>query len=314
MNSNSAINSRVMQRVLSKKAHSRERLKLQAEQKLNEAFCIAEIKEAHDKYIAAAYDTRLDEQTRTARAETLHKAYINALLKNGFSSRDFETGQECPHCHDKGFVSGEICGCVKGEYIAELAEECGINNSFFSFKDNEASKSGKASTKPELQKIYRAFKEICAKYPQIKYNVILIAGATGTGKSCLASAMCRAFIENGNSALFMSAFAFNAKMLECHTAPVAQKRQLISDILSAELLVIDDLGTEPVYTNVTAEYLLTVLEERLRASKLTFITSNMDMSDILDHYGERIFSRLNDKRHCLVKRLPGDDLRLTQKV
>ena len=78
----------------------------------------------------------------------------------------------------------------------------------------------------------------------------------------------------------------------------------------ADLLVIDDLGSEPRYRNVTCEYLLLVLEERSSRKLSTVITTNLSPDDIMRQYNERIYSRMCDKRGSLFLPFTGDDLRL----
>ena len=62
--------------------------------------------------------------------------------------------------------------------------------------------------------------------------------------------------------------------------------------------------------NVTLEYLQLVLDERTRDGRTTVITTNLSEKQLKDRYGERIFSRLSDTRHALLRRIPGKDLRL----
>lgn len=146
-------------------------------------------------------------------------------------------------------------------------------------------------------------------YPDVKYRYILLSGGTGTGKTVLATAAAREMIRHGHSAVVMSANAFNSLMLKCHTSPYSERDGITSDVMSAEMLVIDDLGTEPVYNNVTFEYLLLVLSERFSHRLPTVITTNLDADDFSKRYNERICSRLFDRRVSKVIEFSGDDLR-----
>lgn len=76
------------------------------------------------------------------------------------------------------------------------------------------------------------------------------------------------------------------------------------------MLVIDDLGTEPMLKNVTVEYLLLVLEERQTRGRATVITTNLTGENILNRYGERIYSRLSHKQYSMMIEMKGNDLRL----
>ena len=140
----------------------------------------------------------------------------------------------------------------------------------------------------------------------------LIAGATGTGKSCLASAMARkAVLEKAKSALVLSAYEFNNTCLNSHLAPIDEKSAVLHNLVNCDFIVIDDLGTEPMLKNVTCEYMQLVLDERIRKGLTTIITTNLSELQLKERYGERIFSRLSDTKHSLMRRIPGKDLRLS---
>ena len=79
---------------------------------------------------------------------------------------------------------------------------------------------------------------------------------------------------------------------------------------TAEVLVIDDLGTEPMLENITIEYLFTLLNER-RANRLpTLVATNLTPRELQARYTERIFSRLMDRSETQVLLFFGEDVRL----
>ena len=80
--------------------------------------------------------------------------------------------------------------------------------------------------------------------------------------------------------------------------------------LSSEILFIDDLGSENKIKNVTNEYLYLVLNERMLHHKKTVISTNLNLEQIQDVYGERIFSRLMHKKQSLKIKVSGKDLRI----
>ena len=64
----------------------------------------------------------------------------------------------------------------------------------------------------------------------------------------------------------------------------------LSFLQDAQLLLIDDLGTEPMTQNVTTEYLFDLLNRRIEAGRHTAVATNVE--DLQARYGERISSRL----------------------
>ena len=81
-------------------------------------------------------------------------------------------------------------------------------------------------------------------------------------------------------------------------------------LLETPLLLVDDLGTEPLMRNITVEYLFLLINERMEAGLSTMVTTNLNPAQILERYGERVCSRLFDRASALAIRLEGKDLRL----
>ena len=77
-----------------------------------------------------------------------------------------------------------------------------------------------------------------------------------------------------------------------------------------ELLLIDDLGNEPEIRNVTNEYLLEIVDKRLELGLATIYSTNLEPSDMLKVYGERITSRIMARNTTEIISLRGEDLRL----
>ena len=85
------------------------------------------------------------------------------------------------------------------------------------------------------------------------------------------------------------------------------KNRLWKTFEDADAILIDDLGTEQVLNNVTIPYLLELLTER--TDKVTIITTNLSALDLEQRYGQRIVSRLLDKKLSYPLIFKGNDLR-----
>ncbi|MBR7162889.1 MAG: ATP-binding protein [Clostridia bacterium] len=275
------------------------------------AFENPEISKAQAEYARVKFDALMkgvknDENIKKARLN-----YENALKKYGYGENAFEYQPICSKCNDTGFVDGKICSCVYNEYIARLKNECDIEaRAPFSFADSNTSKMTREQT-DAINKLYGFSWEYVSMYPNVKKHILVFMGATGTGKSCLAQAIARKAVDHGKSALVYSAYEFNTTCLNCHLAPIDEKDNILYNLMTADFVVIDDLGTEPMLKNVTCEYLQLILDERLRSGLTTIITTNLSEIQLKERYGERIFSRLCDAKHSLMRRIPGKDLRLS---
>lgn len=287
-----------------------DRAKQAALQRAQAALSIDEISRAQSEYARLAFAPS-DDAEHVKIVEKARLAYQNALKKYGFDQNDFEYHPICPLCNDTGVVKGKMCKCIKDEYIANLKKECNVDSlAKFSFDDCDLDKVKDEAQKANLATLYAAMKKYVAKFPKSDCSTIVLSGSVGTGKTCLASAISRAVVEKGYAAKIMSAYEFNALMLKIHTSPIAERNALIHDVITADLLLIDDLGTEPMLKNVTVEYLLLVIEERQTIGRATLVTTNLDTDGILLRYGERIYSRLSHKQRSKIIEMNGKDLRI----
>lgn len=301
----------ILERIIAERKRRREAEENKAAERKAAMFSVSEISDAHAEYTNLVFENIKKPLSDPSRIKKTYDKYLAAMKKYGYSLKDFEYRPVCKICSDAGVKDGKICKCVRDEYISELKRECEIDlRAPFSFTDCNTEKIKDEKQKTALDSLYRLMKAYVRVFPEIRYPLLVFTGGTGTGKSCLASAMARGFVERGKSALIFSAYEFNAKMLECHTSPISERSARMNEVIKCDALIIDDLGTEPMLKNVTLEYLQLVLDERVRNKKCTVITTNLDMNGLLRRYGERIFSRLSDKAHSLMRNIPGDDLRL----
>lgn len=300
-----------MQRVLDEATAKRTSKQLAADEYRDRIYSIPEISAAQKAYTTAKFNALF----KTGKAEgaevtSTKAAYVSALEKHGVNENDFIAKPDCTLCNDTGIYDDKACACVRKAFIEELKKECELDKrapfAFSDFNPIYATDEQKSA----LSKLYKVMETYVDKYPNVKYPLILFLGTTGTGKSCLASAMVRkSVLSYGRSALKMSAYELNNVFLTAHTSFLSEKQRILHDVMTVDMLVIDDLGTEPMLKNVTVEYLQLLLEERTQAKKTTVITTNMNEKQLLKCYGERIFSRISDKNTTLAKQLTGNDMR-----
>ncbi|MDR1094509.1 MAG: ATP-binding protein [Clostridiales bacterium] len=153
-------------------------------------------------------------------------------------------------------------------------------------------------------------RDYCKKFPNAQYRNVFITGSVGSGKSHLISCMANEVLKKSETVQFLTSFAFGNQMLKANFAPIDERESLISPLLETDLLILDDLGAEPVLNNITIEYLYLVLNERLIIGKNTVLTTNLSPADFLARYGSRVFSRAMDKKSTYIAYMDGPDLRL----
>lgn len=209
---------------------------------------------------------------------------------------------ECQICQDTAFVGGKICSCVKKLVI----------NSQATFELNSFSQSKVeifGQNAPLYLSTQNTLQALCSKFPNNKMKNVVLMGKTGTGKTFLASCMANAIMQKGYSVMFLTAFETVEKMLKYHTTFDNTKTSYLAPLLDCDLLVIDDLGSESLYKNVTVEYFFHIINERRLSGKTTVITTNLSLNEIALRYGERTASRLFDKKSCYAKEFDFTDTR-----
>lgn len=225
------------------------------------------------------------------------KKLDNLLTKLNIKKELLSPAYTCKKCNDTGYINSKMCSCLKEEINKKLLEKSGFNHKLKSFEDCKLPTN-----------IQNTLKKWCDKDSQ--YKIILFCGKTGVGKTFVTECMANRLIENEQIVYFSSAFNMNQLLLNYRTTFDSSKNEFLEDLLEPDYLFIDDLGTEPIFKNVTVEGLHNVLSDRIEKNKYTIISTNLSLDGIEQTYGERIFSRLVNKKTSLLINVENEDLRL----
>ena len=76
-----------------------------------------------------------------------------------------------------------------------------------------------------------------------------------------------------------------------------------------DVLMIDDMGVEPLMENITIVQWFNLINERQLRGKGTVISTNLNVEELRRRYTERITSRLLDGKQCMLLQFLGDDVR-----
>lgn len=236
------------------------------------------------------------------------KEKVLAML--GLTKKDLVPKYVCSKCNDTGFIDGKPCVCYQKRKNDELKKVFGLEMSSQNSFDGYSTKICKNEKHSEnLQKIADILKKWAENYPKITKTNIVIAGNTGVGKTYLTTCFAGELAKKGINICFASAFELNDAFMKYHTTFDAGKNYWLSPYLGADVLFIDDLGTEPMLKNVTKNYLYLLISERERFGKPIVISTNLKLDELNARYDERISSRLCNKRNSLLLFIEGEDLR-----
>ncbi|MGI6240095.1 MAG: ATP-binding protein [Christensenellales bacterium] len=243
---------------------------------------------------------------------------IRARLKLlGLPEDHLDERYRCEICHDTGYTSeipAKFCVCFENALRMRQFEDgtmAGLEEQNFAAYDEELVR--RANPDPELFKRLIAAKMYSERYadlfPQNERPNIVFSGPGGVGKTFLLNAIYARIVERGQSGIRVTAYRMHETMRKKHMGTEADARSF-EELIEAPILLIDDLGTEPMLRNITVEYLFTLLNERCAQKMHTVIATNLSPAQIKDRYGERVSSRMLDGARCALIRLAGSDLRI----
>ena len=276
-----------------------------------------EYKTLHEKYRVLIREIgKAKAYGDTKKAKELEKELSNAkaelekvMKKIEISPKDLVPQFICKLCNDTGKVDGNPCMCYKKRFYRLLAENY-AEKKFATFEEFDKKLVATAKQKKQLEGIKDIFLKLAEVCPNNNNHIFLLCGTTGVGKTFLAECLVSKMLELGKIAAFVSAFDMNNNFLKYHTTFNDEKMYYYNLLSEPDLLVIDDLGTEPILKNVTLNYLTTLLDDRCFNKKTTIITTNLAPNQLIERYGDRVCSRILNKQDSIMLNIDGDDLRI----
>lgn len=256
---------------------------------------------------------------RTAAAAALAKAKqdLTALLASSGRPADaLEPHFTCKKCQDTGTFEGHTCICVhklmqklRREEIESLSSlsissfdtmELRYYPNTMDDKLGEPVRSYMGSLLAEL----RAYAE---EFDRSSENLMLFGNA-GLGKTHAALAIAGIVLEKDFDVIYVSSPDFFSKLEALHFGadPGGEEETLLQTAAGADLLILDDLGTE-FNSSFFLSTLYSLLNNRLGAHLPTIVTTNITDGALLEKlYTEKISSRLSAFVPCLFA---GQDIR-----
>ena len=298
-----------------------ERTEQERKEKIRTAYPeIQHLVEERESLIHNAIRGILNRQENTgnipSRMEELNGKIRAGLCSAGFPEDYLAPVRQCPLCNDTGYTGypvKEPCECFVRAYQRKIRERIGLDGgkpeTFSAFDSNiipDIPIPGQPFTQRQLTEAARRKCEKWAgSYPDVPFRNVLLTGKSGLGKTFLLHAMANRLVERGMNVLTISAYRFFRTAREDYF----ERENSLEELMDIPVLMIDDLGTEPLMKNVTVELLFSLLNERLIRGKATIISTNLTLEELRERYTERIVSRINDPHNSLVIALEGKDLR-----
>lgn len=140
-------------------------------------------------------------------------------------------------------------------------------------------------------KAYKLCQKYVDKFNEMSENNqgLLFWGNTGTGKSFTAACIANALIEKGYSVVMTSL----VKILSKTQGFSDEENEIMEKIVSADLLILDDLGAERD-TGYAVEKVYNIVNSRYDAAKPLIVTTNVPFSAIRQN-SDMKYARINDR-------------------
>jgi DNA replication protein DnaC len=236
------------------------------------------------------------------------------LLINAGYPRDYlDMKYLCPICNDTGYLQSgsmsEKCACYKQYFLNLLYKQSNLkltesenfdsfNESYYPAEVNVAKYGIEVSPRENIVFIKDSCLKFVNNFSSVDEKNLFFCGPTGVGKTFMANCIAAELLKSGVTILYQtSTMLFNAineyKMKAFKEEGFEDSGY--KDIFEAELLIIDDLGTESPSAARYAE-LLNILNTRhlnnLTKPCKTIISTNISIKKLHEYYDERIVSRI----------------------
>ena len=257
------------------------------------------------------------DRAAAAAALTKAKQELAALLASSGRPADaLEPHFTCKKCQDTGSFEGHTCECIhklmqklRREEIEKLSS---LSVSSFDtmelryYPNTMDEKLGEPirTYMGELLEELRAYAE---EFDRSSESLMLFGNA-GLGKTHAALAIAGIVLAKDMDVIYVSSPDFFAKLEALHfgSDPSGEEETLLQTAAGADLLILDDLGTE-FNSSFFLSTLYSLLNNRLGAHLPTIVTTNITDGALLEKlYTEKISSRLSSFVPCLFV---GKDIR-----
>lgn len=229
---------------------------------------------------------------------------------------------DCPFCQDTGYIKKEnhqtlMCSCLKQRLLDLSYNNSNLSNikndNFENFNLNLFSDTGKKSVRKNMENIKNDCLKFVENFDNLETKNLLFTGNTGLGKTYMSNCIANELLKKGKTVLYQTAPVLLETIIDNKFNKYKNQNadDFYNNILTVDLLIIDDLGAECL-NNMKISELFTILNTRIlnlnQKPTKTIISTNLKLEQIFKIYEERIGSRIAG--YYDIYQFFGEDLRL----
>lgn len=250
--------------------------------------------------------------------DNLKKERLEILLSLGLDEHCLEPDFKCKFCNDTGYVNNTtMCNCLKQELLNLTYNKSSLNNlekeNFSNFDFNKYSEKidiekykVNLSPRDNIKNILNIVKDFIDNFNVSDTKNLLFTGNTGLGKTFISNCIANEILKQNKTVLYQTAPIMLDTIIDYRFSK--NDGIIYNNILTSDLLIIDDLGTETINSMKYTE-LFTIINCRLLSPNTkTIISTNLDANELFSRYDERLVSRFAG--YYNICRFFGDDIRL----
>lgn len=246
----------------------------------------------------------------------MEKAYL--MTESNIPLDYMDLKYNCEKCKDKGYLdSGDQCLCLRQKLVSRAYEMSNLdsvlsreNFQTFDIKifSEEEFEDEVMNPKENMKDILGIAESFIDNFDEKNGDNLLFYGTTGLGKTFLSNCIAKSLLDKNKIVIYQTAFTI-LDILERRRFGKGDRKldnYQYDLLLEADLLIVDDLGTEVSNAFTTSE-IFNIINTRIIRDKKTIISSNLTPKEISDTYTDRVFSRV--LQNFIPLKFYGKDLR-----
>lgn len=222
----------------------------------------------------------------------------------------------CHDCKDSGYIGTKKCHCFQKKIRSLLIEESNLRSCLFEdnfskfqldYYSREIPEGKKLSPYDNMQAVLQKTHSFMECFAAQKSQNLMIYGNAGVGKTFLSHCIGAELLSRQTQVVYLTAYQLFEQLADYTFRRDEYDGLAPALIFDADLLIIDDLGTEVGNTFTNSQLFLVINERQLR-HKSTIISTNLSLKEITSTYTERVFSRIIESYELL--QIYGEDIRI----